>query len=68
MKERDLAALKENVFEKLSFFVRVVTNKYRRSLGYDGLDLRCFEVTNAPHKDMKDVNTEAVKLNHCDKE
>ena len=24
--------------------------KYRESSGYDGPDLRCFEVTNAPHK------------------
>ena len=23
---------------------------YRESSGYDGPDLRCFEVTNAPHK------------------
>ena len=26
---------------------------YRESSGYDGLDLRCFEVTNAPHKNVK---------------
>ena len=41
---------------------------YRRSSGYDGLDLRCFEVTNAPHKNKKDNNIEAVKLDHCDQE
>ena len=35
---------------------------YRRSAGYDGLDLRCFEVTNAPHKNKKDDNVAAVKL------
>ena len=27
--------------------------EYRESSGYDGLDLRCFEVTNAPHKNVK---------------
>ena len=42
--------------------------KYRRSSGYDGLDLRYFEVTNVPHKNIKDNNIEAVKLDHCDQE
>ena len=42
--------------------------KYRRSSGYDGLDLRCFEVTNAPHQNIKDNNIEAAKLDHCDQE
>ena len=28
-------------------------NRYRESSGYDGLDLGCFEVTNAPHKNVK---------------
>ena len=41
---------------------------YRQSSGYDGLDLRCFEVTNAPHKNIKDNNIEVVKLDHCDQE
>ena len=26
---------------------------YRESSGYEGLDLRCFEVTNTPHKNVK---------------
>ena len=41
---------------------------YRRFSGYDGLDLRCFEVTNTPHKNIKDNKIEAVKLDHCDQE
>ena len=41
---------------------------YRRSPDYDGLDLRCFKVTSAPHKNIKDNNVEAVKLDHCDQE
>ena len=41
---------------------------YKQSSDYDGLDLRCFEVTNAPHKNMKDNNIEAVKLDYCDQE
>ena len=41
---------------------------YRRSSGYDDLDLRYFEVTNAPHKNIKDNDIEAVKLDHCDQE
>ena len=41
---------------------------YRRSSGYDGLDLRCFEVTKVPYKNMKDNNIEAVKLDYCDQE
>ena len=36
--------------------------------GYDGLDLRYFEVTNAPYKNIKDNNIEAVKLDYCDQE
>ena len=28
-------------------------NIYRESSGYDGPDLRCFEVTNATHKNIK---------------
>ena len=43
-------------------------NEYRRFWGYDGLDLRRFEVTNAPQKNIKDSNIEAVKLDHCDQE
>ena len=30
--------------------------------GYDGLDFRYFEVTNALNKNIKDNNIEAVKL------
>ena len=30
-----------------------IERKYRESSGYDGLDLRCFEVTNVPHKNVK---------------
>ena len=41
---------------------------YRQFSGYDGLDLRRFEVTNAPHKNIKDNNIEAVKPDHCDQE
>ena len=37
-------------------------------MGYDGLDLPCFEVTNAPHKNLKDSNIKAVKLDYCDQE
>ena len=33
-----------------------------------GLDLCCFEVTNATHKNIKDNNIEAVKLDYCDEE
>ena len=44
-----------------------ITKKYKQSLSYDGLDLCCFKVTNAPHKNIKD-NIKAVKLNHCDQE
>ena len=33
-----------------------------------GLDLCCSEVTNAPHKNLKDNNIEAVKLDYCDQE
>ena len=33
--------------------VKLEKNMYRESSGYDGLDLRCFEVTNAPHKNVK---------------
>ena len=40
--------------------------QYRRFSGYDGLDLPCFEITNAPHKNRKDNNIEAVKLGYCD--
>ena len=29
----------------------------QESSGYDGLDLRCFEVTNALHQNIKDNNT-----------
>ena len=43
-------------------------SEYRQSSGYDGLDLRCFEVTNAPHKNIKDNDIDAVKLDHCDQE
>ena len=43
-------------------------DEYRRSSGYNGFDLRCFEVTNAPHKSIKDNNIEAVKLDFCDQE
>ena len=32
---------------------KFVVSTYRESSGYDGLDLRCFEVTNAPHKNVK---------------
>ena len=39
-----------------------------RSSSHDSLDLRYFEVTNAPHKNSKDNNIEAVKLDHCDQE
>ena len=42
--------------------------KYRRSSGYDSLDLPSFEVTNAPHKNIKDNNIKAIKLDYCDKE
>ena len=43
-------------------------NKYRWSSGYNSLDLRCFEVTNAFHKNIKDNNIEAVKLDYSDQE
>ena len=39
-----------------------------RTSGYDSLNLHCFEVTNAFHKNIKDNNIEAVKLDHCDQE
>ena len=42
--------------------------RHRRSSGYNGLDLCFFEVTNAPYKNIKDNNVEAVKLDHCDQE
>ena len=38
----------------------IIIGKYRRSSDYDGLDLRCFEVTNAQHKNIKDNNNEAL--------
>ena len=41
---------------------------YRRFSGYDGLDLCCFEVANAPHKNIIDNNIEAVEPDHCDPE
>ena len=41
---------------------------YRQSSGYHSLDLRRFEVTNVPHKNIKDNNIEAVKLDYCDQE
>ena len=41
---------------------------YRKSSGYNGLDLRCFEVTDAPHKNIKDNNIEAVTLEYCNQE
>ena len=34
-----------SIFFKSTFYAA-----YRESSGYDGPDLRCFEVTNAPHK------------------
>ena len=37
--------------------------KYRKPSGYDGSDLRCFEVTNAPHKNIK--NNKDWFINHC---
>ena len=46
-------------------FVKVL---YRGSSGYDGLDLHCFEVTNAPYKHIKDNNIEAINLDYCDQE
>ena len=45
-----------------------VTAVYRRSSGYNGLDLHCFKVTNAMHKNIKDNNIEAIKLDYCDQE
>ena len=60
------------VFQKIrqtflcSFFLTLLIN--RRFSDYDGLGLRCFEVTNAPHKNIKDNNIEAVKLDCCDHE
>ena len=60
----DLYLLPEN---HKSNFVKQ-SPKYRRSSGYDGLDLRCFEVTSAPHKNIKDNNTETIKLDYCDQE
>ena len=47
---------------------KIPVNKYRRSSDYDNLDLRCFEVTNASHKNTKNNNIEAVKLDYCDQE
>ena len=40
---------------------------YGQSSGYNSLDLCCFEVVNAPHKNIKNI-IEAVKLDHCDQE
>ena len=34
--------------------------RYRESSGYNGMDLSCFKVTNAPHKNIKDT---AVEIN-----
>ena len=49
-----LSVKKFNVFNRLIKQVFVANlNDYRESSGYDGLDLRCFEVTNAPHKNVK---------------
>ena len=39
-----------------------------RSSGYDSLDLRCFEVTNSTHKNIKESNTQAIKLDYYDQE
>ena len=50
------------------FLTQQNLSEYRRSSGYDCLDLRCFMVTNTPHKNTKDDNIEAVKLDHCDQE
>ena len=46
----------------------LVVYLYRRSSRYDGLDLRCFKVMNAPHKNIKDNYIDAVKLDYCDQE
>ena len=46
----------------------LVAQPIQAVLGFNGLDLRCFEVTNAPHKNIKDNNVEAVKLDYCDQE
>ena len=41
---------------------------YRRSSGYNGFDLCCFEITKAFHINIKDDNIEAVKVDYCDQE
>ena len=46
---------------------------YSKSSGYDGPELRCFEVTKAIYKNINDntvqyCNIEALKLDHCDQE
>ena len=51
-----------------AFYTPFSIVKYRQSSGYDSLDLRCFEVTNAPRKNIKDNDIQAVKLDHCDQE
>ena len=53
----------------MAFFVL----QYSKSSGYNGPDLRCFEITNALHKNINDntvqcCNIEALKLDHCDQE
>ena len=60
--------MKSSQIEKKSYNQGRLKVKIQAVLGYDGLDLRCFEITNEPHKNIKDNNFEAVKLDHCDQE
>ena len=62
--------LMENPKHTVNFDSPIILNRsnYGRSSGYNVLDLRYFDITNAPHKNIKDNNIEPVKLNHCDEE
>ena len=56
----------KKIYQIKNIFVNSII--YWRSSGYDGLDLRCFEVINTPHKNLEDDNVEAVKLDYCDQQ
>ena len=54
---------KVKVFVKGHYSLMVVhfhITMYRRSLSYNGLDLRCIKVTSAPHENIADNNIDWI--------